>query len=306
MKILKIVIRLLLGAIFIASAVLKLLSVDHFELYIYSFGIFNFFITALLSRLLITFEFILGVFIIFRLLYNKTWWVSMITMIGFTLFLIYAALFRNDANCHCFGSFIEIDPMGSIFKNIALILMLLWVKNQKELKFKYKKWLIGIVVLIGIVGAFVVVPPDALYNKIYTPKSKVNEVELHKILQDSALVEISIVEGKHIVAFFVPGCKYCKMSMQKMDQIFKRNSIPVEKMQIIILGDQSRIETFMKETEVNNYNFYPYLNPMTFFNAVYGSFPTIIYMKGDQVMKVVNYRGIDEKEMVDFLTREQK
>ena len=126
------ILRLLIGVVFIASAVLKLFSIDQFEIYIYTFDIFNFFITSLLSRLLITFEFLLGVFLICKFFYQKTWWLTMLTMIGFTLFLIYTALFRNDANCHCFGSFIEVDPVGSIFKNIAIIVLLLFVKKQRN------------------------------------------------------------------------------------------------------------------------------------------------------------------------------
>lgn len=303
MKNLKKIIRLLIGVVFIASSILKLLSVDHFELYIYSFGIFNFFITTLLSRLLITFEFLLGIFLIFKLLYHKTWWLSMLTMIGFTLFLIYVAFFRNDANCHCFGNFVELDPTGSIFKNIAIILMLLFVKNQKEWSFRFKKWIMGAFIGIAIIGSFVVVPPDALYNKIYTPKTKVNEKELQKIMQDSNLVEISKVEGDHILAFFVSGCKYCIMSMQKMDQIFKRNNISSDRIKIIILGDQTKINTFKEETKTDLYTFYAYNNPMIFFNAVYGSFPTIIYMHDSKIEKVINYRGVDEKDMVNFLTQ---
>lgn len=305
MRILKNFIRLLVGVVFITSAVLKLFSVDHFELYIYSFGIFNFFVTSFLSRLLISFEFLLGIFIIFKILYQKTWWLSILTMIGFTLFLIYVALFRNDSNCHCFGNFVELDPTGSIFKNIAIILMLLFVKNQKEWKFRFKKWLIGIFVGIAIIGSFVIVPPDSLYNKIYLPKSKVHNEALKIILQDSSMADISKIEGDHIVAFFVSGCKFCKMSMQKMDQIFMRNNIPKDKIQIIILGDQTKIKLFKEETKADSYNFYSYNNPMIFFNAVYGSFPTIIYMHGNTVEKGINYRGIDEKEMVKFLTREK-
>lgn len=306
MKNLKIIIRLLVGVVFITSAVLKLLSVDHFELYIYSFGIFNFFITSFLSRLLITFEFLLGIFLIFKTLYQKTWWISMLTMIGFTLFLVYVAIFRNDTNCHCFGSFVELDPTGSIFKNIAIILMLLFVKNQKEWHFRFKKWIIGIIIGIAIIGSFVIVPPDALYNKIYLPKSKVHHQALQIILQDSSMVEVSKMEGDHIVAFFVSGCKFCKMSMQKMDQIFMRNNISKDKIKIIILGDQTKIDLFKKETKTEAYMFYPFNYPKILFTAVYGSFPTIIYMHGNNVEKVVNYRGIDEKEMVDFLTREKR
>ena len=44
---------------------------------------------------------------------------------------------------------------------------------------------------------------------------------------------------------------------------------------------------------------------MIFFNAVYGSFPTIIYMRGNEIQKVINYRGVDENEMVTFLTQKK-
>jgi len=299
----KIIIRLLIGVVFIISAVLKLISVDHFELYIYSFGIFNFFITSLLSRLLITFEFLLGIFLIFKILYQKTWWISMLTMIGFTLFLIYVALFRNDSNCHCFGNFVELDPTGSIFKNIAIILMLLFIKNQKEWNLRFKNWIITIFIGIGFIGSFVIVPPDALYNKIYKPKSKVNKTIFNEIVQDSSMQEISKVEGDHIVAIYVSGCKFCKMSMQKMDQIFIRNHIPKDKLKIIILGNQSSVDLFKKETKTDNYKFYTFNNPILLVNLVYGRFPTIIYLQNKEIYKVINYRGINEKEMVDFFTR---
>lgn len=306
MKNLKNIIRILVGVVFITSAVLKLLSVDHFELYIYSFGILNFFITSLFSRLLITFEFLIGIFLIFKIIYQKTWWISMLTMIGFTLFLFYVAIFRNDANCHCFGSFVELDPSGSIIKNIAIILMLLLLKKQEEGYFRFKKWIIGIFVAIGFIGSFVIVPPDALYNKIYIPKSKLHNQALQIILQDSCMTEISKIEGDYILAFFVSGCKFCKMSMQKMDQIFMRNNISTDKIRIIIFGNQSKIDLFKKETEAEEYKFFLYNEPKTLFTAVYGSFPTILFMHGNRVEKVINYRNIEEKEMVDFLTREKK
>ena len=42
LNIIKLIIRLLLGVFFISTAVLKLLSIDSFEVYIYSFGIVNY------------------------------------------------------------------------------------------------------------------------------------------------------------------------------------------------------------------------------------------------------------------------
>lgn len=301
MKNLKMILRLLIGVVFIASAVLKLFSIDQFEIYIYSFDIFNFFITSLLSRLLITFEFLLGVFLICKFFYQKTWWLTMLTMIGFTLFLIYTALFRNDANCHCFGSFIEVDPVGSIFKNIAIIVLLLFVKKQEDWNFKYKKWMIAGFLILGLISTFVFFPPDALYNKIYKPKSKVNPVVFEYIVKDSAKVGLSEIQGKHILAFYISGCKFCKMSMQKVDNIFKRNGIAEEKFVAIIAGGPKQVESFKKETQSEKYNMYAHKSAVQFLNAVYGSFPTIIYMNGDSIVKVINYRGIDEAEMVKFL-----
>jgi uncharacterized membrane protein YphA (DoxX/SURF4 family) len=301
MKNLKMILRLLIGVVFIASAVLKLFSIDQFEIYIYTFDIFNFFITSLLSRLLITFEFLLGVFLICKFFYQKTWWLTMLTMIGFTLFLIYTALFRNDANCHCFGSFIEVDPVGSIFKNIAIIVLLLFVKKQEDWNFKYKKWMIAGFLILGLISTFVFFPPDALYNKIYKPKSKVNPVVFEYIVKDSAKVGLSEIQGKHILAFYISGCKFCKMSMQKVDNIFKRNGIAEEKFVAIIAGGPKQVESFKKETQSEKYNMYAHKSAVQFLNAVYGSFPTIIYMNGDSIVKVINYRGIDEAEMVKFL-----
>ena len=303
MKHLKIILRLLIGVVFIASAVLKLLSIDHFELYIYSFGIFNFFLTSVLSRLLISFEFLLGIFLICKFYYQKTWWLTMFTMIGFTLFLIYTAIYRNDANCHCFGSFIEIDPVGSIFKNLAIIALLLLIKKQNDWNFRFKNWMIAGFITLGLISTFVLFPPDTLYNKIYKPKSKVDVESFEKIIGDTTKTGLSNIQGNHIIAFYVSGCKFCKMSMQKVDNIFKKNEIPTTQFVAIVLGDTNEIVNFKKETLSSNYQMFSHKDPVLFLKTVYGSFPTIVYMKDNSIVKVVNYRGIEEDEMVQFLKK---
>ena len=52
-------IRILLGLMFIASAVMKVLSLDTFVIYVYSFKIFSFVLTEIAARLLIAFEMVL-------------------------------------------------------------------------------------------------------------------------------------------------------------------------------------------------------------------------------------------------------
>ena len=111
--------RLFLGALFVVTAVLKLLSIDNFEIYIYSFGLFSYTWTTFFSRLLIFIELLIGISLILKICFKKIWWLTMLMMAGFTLFLVYAAIFRNDSNCHCFGDLIELNPTQSIFKNIT-------------------------------------------------------------------------------------------------------------------------------------------------------------------------------------------
>ena len=81
-------IRILLGIFFIVSAVMKVLSLDTFVMYVYSFQLFPFVLTEIACRLLIGFEMLLGVMLILKLRYKLVWWTSMGLMVAFTLFLI--------------------------------------------------------------------------------------------------------------------------------------------------------------------------------------------------------------------------
>ena len=123
------IVRILLGMVFVPSSVLKLMSLDSFELYIFSFNLMDFALTGIAARLLIAAEMILGVALICKFEYKWSWWLGMLMTLGFTFFLVYVVIFRNDANCHCFGDLIEIDPLHSIYKNIAMMALFIFCKN---------------------------------------------------------------------------------------------------------------------------------------------------------------------------------
>ena len=114
-----------IGSVFVIAAILKLISIDEFEIYIYSFNLLSFFLTTFVSRIIIAGEFVLGLFLILGINYKFTWRTTFITLILFTLFLIYVAIFRQDSNCHCFGELIQLNPLESIIKNLILIVFLI-------------------------------------------------------------------------------------------------------------------------------------------------------------------------------------
>ena len=75
--------RILIGCVFITSAILKYLAIDVFDLYIYEHNLFNLAITSTLTRLLIAAEFALGVFLIGNITIRFTYILTYIFLIGF-------------------------------------------------------------------------------------------------------------------------------------------------------------------------------------------------------------------------------
>ena len=85
------IIRLSLGAFLITTAVLKLISIDSFELYIYSFNIFSFVSTTIISRIVIAVVMWLGLWLLLKIFYRETWLLCMSMMLAFTIFLMFSS-----------------------------------------------------------------------------------------------------------------------------------------------------------------------------------------------------------------------
>jgi|GEM_PF-2041104 len=303
-KIAKIIVRIMLGVVFILSAAFKIISIDEFEIYIHSFGIFNFVVGTFLARVLIAFEFLLGVGLIFKLHYKKVWWLSILTMVGFTLFLGYVALFRSgDENCHCFGTIVEVKPLASIFKNIAIILLLFLVKNEEESMCKFRKWLVIASLSTSVIVPFVCFPMDTIYNKIVSPIQDFNQTAFNQLLQDSTMQNVVIEEEPRLFAFYVAGCRYCRLSMKKINSFFEKNHLDKSKMVVVIVGLDDHVAQFKAETGSSEYPFYVFHNEQVpiIMKTTFGSFPTFAFVKAGKASKVMDYRGLDEMEIVQFL-----
>ena len=298
--IIKLLLRLLIGAMFIATAVLKLLSMDEFELYIYSFGIFNYLMVTVLARLLIAFEFLVGLFLLLKQFYKQVWWLTLLSLVGFTFFLIYVVLFRNDANCHCFGDFVELNPIESIVKNLITMALLLCIRKESDYQFRFRKLVIGICFAVGIIVPFVVFPMDALYNKFKSPDDPINVTAFEKLKQDTTLQDFNIQEGNYLVAFFIPKCPFCRLSMKKVNTIVEKHNLDIDKIKICISGSDEGIEEFKKEIALHDYQFIN-ISIYLSIDITAGSFPTFLYVQDGKVLKSINLRGISEEELVNFL-----
>ena len=299
LNIIKLIIRLLLGVFFISTAVLKLLSIDSFEVYIYSFGIVNYLTVTFLSRLLISIELLIGISLIFKIYFRQVWWLTMLIIAGFTLFLIYAAIFRNDSNCHCFGSLIELNPSQSIIKNIITIALLLFIRNEKSHDYKplMRKWLIGISIAVSIIIPFVLVPMDVIYNKIHSEKENINTVAFYESLSDSTYRELQ--QGRYLINYALAGCKFCRIGAEKLVLMVEKHNIPHEKIKFVVGGNDDAISKFIEKTNTSDYEHYKIPAP-ELMSITFGRFPLYVFIEDGKVVQAGDFRILDDDVLMEF------
>lgn len=295
----RLTIRLLLGVFFIGTAVLKLLSIDNFEVYIYSFGLFSYTWTTFFSRLLIFIELMMGISLILKIYFKQIWWLTMLMMIGFTLFLVYAAIFRNDSNCHCFGDLIELNPTQSIFKNIITIALLLFIRKERSYDYKplLKKWLVAITLLLSLAIPFILVPMDVIYNKIYSEKDNVNTVAFYESLGDSTFVDLQ--QGRHLINYVLAGCKYCRIGAEKVTMMMDRHGISHDRLKFFIGGSDEAIAKFVEATGTEDYEHWKIPAPQ-FMAITFGKFPLYVLIEDGKVIKAGDFRILDDNMILSL------
>ncbi len=145
-KHLPLIVRLLISALFLLSAVAKSFPIWAFEKQLVDLGIVNWCQAPYLARLIIAFETAIAIAIL-----QKNYLKSIV--IPATLVLLVAFCFHlglqmyqhgaMNGNCGCFGQLIPMTPLEAFFKNIITILMLVYLyknvsdKPKGENKFVY-------------------------------------------------------------------------------------------------------------------------------------------------------------------------
>jgi thioredoxin-related protein len=291
---------------FIIAAILKLISIDEFELYIYSFDILDFLLTTLFSRLLIAGELVLGLLLVFKMCYKFTWRATLSVQIVFTLFLAYVLAFRNDSNCHCFGELVELSPLESIVKNIVVIGGLFFIKTQRrrdaETQSKFVK---KILLAAAVIIPFVVTPMDSVYKMIYSSEKEISTVDFYETLDkvvkmdfvDNDIVFDSTaqikMDGKQMVVIVSSGCKYCRLGVKKLSMMMRKNDIKSDNVKIFIWGSREGILNFKDETLTDDFSYW-HIMPHEAVDITLGRFPTFIILEEKEIVNISDFRDIDE------------
>ena len=290
-QIAKYVFRALLGILFLCSATAKLVDIDSFEMYLFSFGWFSLGASYLLARLVIAAEYALGLLLIGNFYPRLAFWGSLAMLGGFSLFLAGLLLTGRQDNCHCFGEWVDLNPAQSLLKNAGMLALLLLGARMQPFRVKRKGLWLALAVLVPLATVLIVSPPDNWRYDAYARHALYNEQALQEAL-DTELLPASVADGGRVVCFYSLKCPFCKMSAQKLAVLRARGEFsdaPV----IVIFGRGADTDTtaFFGETGLAPDEVH-FIEPADFLRITNGSFPVLLVMQDGAVREAYNYRNL--------------
>jgi thiol-disulfide isomerase/thioredoxin/uncharacterized membrane protein YphA (DoxX/SURF4 family) len=193
-KTISLIIRILIAALFLVSAVAKLsksqildspyFAITTFEVkQLYTLG-FSPDIAPYFSRILIGIEVALGLLLLIPHYLKRITIPATIAILAvFTIHLSYVTFSSggNTGNCGCFGELIPMTPIQAIIKNVFAIALLIWLYIILESDKKSNFWVLTTVTFASILAMFMIAPIQPISNIIKTENIK-NEVLINDSL----------------------------------------------------------------------------------------------------------------------------
>lgn len=295
--------RYITGLVFIFSAIAKIISLQSFELYVFSFELASFDLCSIAARVLIATELILGLGMILNIYRKPVVVLSILLTLAFSGFLLWRVLAGDSRSCHCFGEIVDLNPVQSLVKNAILIVLLIFAyKPEPKGRFwawinKYKLYFILGIVPVSLCIPFVVSPPDMFFRN---NESDSLVYDNFKETADS----LGLNQGKRLVCFYSYTCPHCRHCAMKLSEIISRNSLPQDSISVIFMQTSTKQDSLVKDFYKQFQNGmelpYSYLHPYNFIPMTNGVMPIIIALEDGKLVKEYDYLTLSEKELRDF------
>ncbi len=296
----KSVLKVLLGLVFIVSAVLKLIDMDSFEIYIYSYHFFSLNASFIVARLAIILELVLGIGLASHTLHKMYWWGSMAMLGGYTLLLIYALTLGRTDSCHCFGDFLQLDPKQSLIKNAVLMLFFLLIYRMESWKTPFRWLILILAVMASSIAVFVISPPDNLTSNA-DPEQNLQVELFDAMLDDAPLDSLNLHMGKQVVCFFSTSCDYCQMAAHKLSLMQQFYGFPKENITYLFMGNEEGVASFYEQSESAWYRDMLYPDVARLLKAINGNFPVIVFLEDGEVVHEYGFRNMNEAEIKAYM-----
>ncbi|MBR1513863.1 MAG: hypothetical protein IJ622_06190 [Bacteroidales bacterium] len=295
----KSVLKALLGLVFIASAVLKIVGLDSFEIYVYSYHFFSLNFSFLAARAAIIVELVLGLGLVSQTLHKLYWWGSMAMLLGYTFLLWYALHLGRTDSCHCFGDVLQLDPKQSLVKNLVLMLFFLLVHKMESWRTPFRWLMLCLFVMASSIAVFVISPPDNLTSNA-DPEQNLQVELFDDLMAMPPLDTLHLDEGRHIVGIFSTGCEYCQMAARKLSLMQQFYGFPAENITFVFLGNEEGVARFYEKSESARYRDVLYPDVVSLLKAVNGNFPVVVLLDNGEVVHEFGFRNMNEAEIKAF------
>ncbi|MBI5730643.1 MAG: hypothetical protein HY963_05840 [Ignavibacteriales bacterium] len=268
---LALLLRFILGAVFLFSAYTKFISPGLTEIILVDQGIVSARETAaVIVRVLIGFEFALGILLI--LPYSlKTIVIptAILFLIIFTGYLAYTGFILKDAqNCGCFGEMIKMSPLESIVKNIiltAILILLFKFTNEKKNYF-----VAPTVMVLCVASIFVFLPVNS--QKEFKFANYTN-------FEGEGRVDLSV--GEKLLVILNLECDHCQTLAKELSEI-KNQTNKLPKLYALLFKEGNvTVDSFKTMTKFN----FPYhmISMNEFLNFIGQSPPRVYWLKDGKV-----------------------
>ena len=297
--------KVLLGLVFIVSAILKIADMDRFEIYIYSYHFFSLNVSFLVARAAIIVELVLGIGLVSNCFHKLMWWGSVAMLVGYTGLLAYAFASGRTDNCHCFGDYLQFNPWQSILKNIVLLALFALIYKVKGWRFRYDKIALVGVVTACCVGVFMASPPDN-YTPSYRPTDDLDHELFEEALRNPPLDTLHLTEGRKVVALLSSGCEYCMMTARKLSLMQRFYGFPEQDVFFVFMGTEAGVSDFFKESESTEYQYVIYDDVIHLLKINNGVFPILVMVEDGQAIHEYGFRNMREEEIASFFRNTEK
>ena len=173
-----VLIRILIGLLFVFSGSVKLFPAIAFEMQLVMHGITNWLLVVILARFIITVEIFTG--LMFLLNYNlKRFFLpfAILLLSLFSLDLVITVSLRGfSGDCGCFGQVIRMTPLEALAKNIVLVFLLFYYGRLKTSEKQQSLQVPAAAFIIVFIAVFAASPVQ--YYKIgyqgFTPEKEIH------------------------------------------------------------------------------------------------------------------------------------
>ena len=282
---------------FVASAVGKLIDIDSFEVYFFSFGFVSLSASFLIARLVIVAELVLGVLLLSGIASRKATVLLLLLTIAFCCFLCYAEWIGRSDDCHCMGALASLPPSLSLLKNAVLIVLLLLLLRVRLYAW-HSPWYVLLLIVVALtVSVFAISLPD---NWMFGKDNETYNSELLAVMAEEGepLQDADIFEGRKVVVMASDGCGNCRMALKKLKAIVERHDLDEDDFVVILASQKSNVvDDGVPMLQGRKY----VINNSDFLQLTYGARPIILLMDDGDTVASYHARNIDENEIAQFL-----